>query len=98
MHVPADPGWGRRFAAAVVVIAKKAHPIRFHIRATAAITQYQRGTDDFVSWFILVFLRFWIVGRQSSSLFNQASVSLTSGGIIELNDVSKRHVSRRVGR
>ncbi len=41
-----------------ISIAKKVHPIRFHNNAKAAITQYQRGTDDFVSSFIFVFLRF----------------------------------------
>ncbi len=33
---------------AKISIAKKTHPIRFHSNATAAITQYQRGTADFV--------------------------------------------------
>jgi hypothetical protein len=37
---------------AISSIAKKAQPSKFHKRATAAITQYQKGTADLVFGFI----------------------------------------------
>src|SRR5918994_54241 len=48
-------------------IAKKAHPIRFHKSATAAITQYQRGTADFACCFI--FSSFCDLGLRGASNF-----------------------------